>query len=473
MGSILRPRVIRPSTSRPLPYFDAVIAPEPLRICPIGDSITVGYTDNPVWTVPFEFGYRSGLYARLTDANVSFQYVGASPEPWNGASGTVANTPDPDLRTVDQDHHEGYGGMGTAFVLSNIAGWIAADQPDVILLQIGINDIGNGSTAEPSAVESNLSNIVATAVSVSPQTRLIVAQITPYSGYTEAIVKYNNYIANELVPYYSGQGYLVSTVDQYASLCFPGTTSIDASLFSNGINHPGPAAYDRMAQTWFDGLQQLYFVLQPPTVEANPEPATATAFVGEPITFKAGFISDEPMSYQWQKIVNGMTNVVAGATGTSLTLSDLQLTDSASYFVVASNELGIASSMPAALSVSDLPAADGNLITAIATETGRGAGTFIPGWDAVTDQSLIAGQSPSAASGDFSLEVSGRSVDLLTAGDQRRLDQNSRYIRIHHEHQLCNLRKWRRGWIIAYLHPARIGVRLRHYQYHGVWRLGR
>ena len=54
----------------------------PLRIMPLGDSITAGYTDNPHWTVDFEFGYRSGLYTRLTKAGYDFTFVGGSPEPW-------------------------------------------------------------------------------------------------------------------------------------------------------------------------------------------------------------------------------------------------------------------------------------------------------------------------------------------------------------------------------------------------------
>lgn len=29
---------------------------------------------------------------------------------------------------------------------------------------------------------------------------------------------------------------------------------IDPALFSNGINHPNAVAYDRMAQTWYNGL---------------------------------------------------------------------------------------------------------------------------------------------------------------------------------------------------------------------------
>lgn len=400
-----------------LPFFDPIITPTPHRICPVGDSITAGYTDNPNWTVPFQFGYRSGLYTRLTNSLIPFQFVGTSPEPWNGASGTVTNTPILDLRPLDQDHHEGYSGQGTAFFLSGIGNWLALDQPDVILLMAGINDIPSGSTAEPTAAEQNLSNIVATVVNSRPTTHVIVAQITPYSSYTAAITKYNNYIGNILVPAFAGQGKLVTLVNQYTNLCVPGTTNIDASLYANGINHPSAVAYDRMAQTWFTAIQSLDFTLSPPFVVLATQPATATAFVGEPITFAATFNGKQPMTYQWQVINGGVTNDIPGATNATLTLTNLQLTNSAAYCLQASNSLGVATCAAGSLLVSNLPAAVNNRVTATAAETGRGSGTFIPGWAIVTNQSLIAGQAPSSATGNFSLEAPGRSVNSLTAGD--------------------------------------------------------
>jgi hypothetical protein len=401
---------------RALPFFDPLVA-LPHRICPMGDSITAGFTDNPNWTVPFNFGYRSGLYTRLTNNQVNFQFVGTSPEPWDGVNGTVTNIPILDLRSVGQDHHEGYGGQETSFVLTNISNWLAADQPDTILLMIGINDIPNGSTAEPSGAELNLSNIVATVVNNSPNTHLIVAQITPYSSYTAAITRYNNYIGNVLVPYFASQGKLVTMVNQYTNLCLPGTTNVDASLYANGINHPTAIAYDRMAQTWFAAIQSLYFTLSPPSVALDAQPVTASALVGEPITFTATFTSDEPMTYQWQVISGGVTNNIPGATNTTLTLTNLQLTNSGGYCLQASNGLGIATCAAGTLTVSNLPAPVNNVVTAIAAETGLGIGTFIPGWVVVTNNSLIAGQSPSSAVGNFSLEEPGRSVLSLTAGD--------------------------------------------------------
>lgn len=152
----------------------------------IGDSISVGYTDNPTWSVPYQFGFRSGLYDRLAKNGTEVRFAGGSPEPWDGKFGIPTNTPTLDLRADNQDHCEGYGGQGTAYIRANIASWLALDAPDLLLLMAGINDIAQGSTTEPTGAEQNLSNIVFTVVNNAPNSRLIVAQITPYSSYTLA-----------------------------------------------------------------------------------------------------------------------------------------------------------------------------------------------------------------------------------------------------------------------------------------------
>jgi hypothetical protein len=226
-----------------------------LRIMPLGDSITAGYTDNPDWNVPFGFGYRSGLYTRLTNAGYSFQFVGGSTEPWTGIDGTVKTVSAPDLRKVNQDFHRGYGGAHVADLANNVVNWLNTDNPDVILLMAGINDIGRGSSGSPTAVEAKLKNLVQTIVTTRPNANLIVAQITPYAGYTDSIVQYNNYIKNTLVPIYASLGHRVTTVDQYSNLLTGGT--IDPALYANGINHPNGTAYDKMAQTWFNGIKTM------------------------------------------------------------------------------------------------------------------------------------------------------------------------------------------------------------------------
>ena len=50
-------------------------------------------------------------------------------------------------------------------------------------------------------------------------------------------------------------------------------------------------------------------------------------------------------------------------------------------------------------------------------QTGSGSGIFLPSWTVQTNDSLIAGELPSVASGNFSLEAAGRSVAALTTSN--------------------------------------------------------
>jgi hypothetical protein len=153
-----------------------------------------------------------------------------------------------------------------------------------------------------------------------------------------------------------------------------------------------------------------------PVVATNTLPVTAADVVGSEVTFTAGFSAGSPLTYQWQKISAGVTNSIPGATTTTLVLTNLQLADTASYQLQASNAYGVAVSAPGSLTVNGVPAPVKNVITAMAAQTGTGSGTFTPSWNLMANNSLIAGQFPSTAIGDFSEEVSGRSVNSLTAG---------------------------------------------------------
>lgn len=241
-------------TASDSPNWTFTAADQPLRIMCMGDSITVGYTDNPGWTNhPFEFGYRSGLYSALNNAGYNFLFVGGSTEPWTGISGDPTNggtyTPPLDLREFGQDGHRGYGGKAASYLNSNILTWLASDDPDIILLKIGTN----------SQDQSGLDTLVNTITTTKPDCHLIIAQIMPKFGYQQGIVDYNTYIRETLVPNYQAMGRKVSLVDQYAPFLTNAAdlTSIDQSLFSNGINHPDNDGYDKMALVWFEGIESL------------------------------------------------------------------------------------------------------------------------------------------------------------------------------------------------------------------------
>ena len=227
-----------------------------VRIMCLGDSITVGYTNNSAWTVPFAYGYRLSLYTMLEDVYPGkCIYVGLSPEPRNGVYG------DPDasgrssfaLTEIGHDNHRGYGGQGTGFVLPRISSWMSQDAPDVVLLMIGINDITAGSTGEPSTVESTLQSIVTAIYTANSLAHVIVAQIFEPSTPTPAIISYNTFIRDTMVPTFIAQGRSIATVDQRAAL-LNGAPATSAELFSNGINHPWSDGYTRMAAAWFTEL---------------------------------------------------------------------------------------------------------------------------------------------------------------------------------------------------------------------------
>jgi alpha-L-rhamnosidase len=64
-----------------------------------------------------------------------------------------------------------------------------------------------------------------------------------------------------------------------------------------------------------------------------------------------------------------------------------------------------------------------SVIITTTNQTGSGSGTYLPPWTVVTNGSLIAGQRPSSMSGNFSMELPGRSVYSLTASNSLALTQ--------------------------------------------------
>src|SRR5579863_1836945 len=126
-----------------------------LKIMPLGDSITFGTPD------PGYGGYRHLLSMLLANDGYAIDFVGSER---NGKSGPA---------------NEGHPGWTISQIKDGIdsQGWLATDQPDVILLHIGTNDIrgGNGGAAP-----DNLSILLDDILTRLPRTRVIVAEIIPF-----------------------------------------------------------------------------------------------------------------------------------------------------------------------------------------------------------------------------------------------------------------------------------------------------
>ena len=128
----------------------------------------------------------------------------------------------------------------------------------------------------------------------------------------------------------------------------------------------------------------------PPSILAQPQDQTATA--GANVSFIVAASGSSPLSYQWQ--LNSAP--IAGATASSLVVTNLQDTQAGTYRVVVSNPFGSATSSNAQLTVLPAPpcatppaglvswwAAEGNALDLAGTNNGtlQGAATFAPGLD--------------------------------------------------------------------------------------------
>ena len=107
-----------------------VAAGAPLRIMPLGASSTVGA--GSVATA----GYRGPLQELMATDGIAVDLVGSQQ--------------DGPARVPDRDH-EGHGGWTLADMLPQVAGWVRAARPDVVLLHAGTNDLIQGVSGRAAA----------------------------------------------------------------------------------------------------------------------------------------------------------------------------------------------------------------------------------------------------------------------------------------------------------------------------------
>jgi hypothetical protein len=197
----------------------------PLKIMPLGDSITFG-TPNPSYG-----GYRHLLGTLLTNDGYSFDFVGSQ----QSGDGVL---PSP--------NNEGHPGWTILQIKNGIdsRGWLETYQPDVILLHIGTNDLRpriGGAAAAP----DNLSTLLDDILARLPQARVIVAEIIPFApGPDQDHQAYNASIPGIV----ASKGPRVSIVDMQNVL----HPSDYADRF-----HPKAGGYDKMARAWERALRPV------------------------------------------------------------------------------------------------------------------------------------------------------------------------------------------------------------------------
>lgn len=199
-----------------------------LRIMPLGDSITDGYTVSG--------GYRVPLCQMLIAAGYRVEFVGS----------VTNNNPAP----YSELHHEGHSGYRIDQILSGLPAWVqSAGEPDIILLLIGTNDYGQRH--DPAGAIDRLDELMAEIVALRPQARLVVANLLQRTDdrMANAAIQgtFNPGVAS-LVKQYAAAGRRVYFTDMCSALA--------ASDLADGL-HPNSAGYARMATNWFGVITKI------------------------------------------------------------------------------------------------------------------------------------------------------------------------------------------------------------------------
>jgi lysophospholipase L1-like esterase len=230
-------------------YAAVASAQSPIKIMPVGDSITYGYSSTGVTA------YRRLLYLDLSDSGWSVDFVG--------------NLENGSPNDFDRDH-EGHPGWTAVNVGDYIYGWLEdqdgiSDQEPVkiVALHIGTNDIENGRSAADvrSAVNHILDRIDQYEQDYGTDIIVLLARIinrndiltgSPKSQITSQF----NDLLNDLVAARSGDRVLIVDMEKGAGIDYRRDSSkpyTSGDLYDNF--HPNDSGDQKMAAKWFgDGF---------------------------------------------------------------------------------------------------------------------------------------------------------------------------------------------------------------------------
>ena len=192
-------------------------APPVLRIMPLGSSSTVGA--GSLGTA----GFRWPLEILLARDGIAYDMVGSQ------QSGPAA-MPDRD--------HEGHGGWTMARMQPLVAGWVTRQRPDLVLLQVGTNDLNSG--LPPAVVAQGLDTMIRTIRSASSAGVIVAGVWAPLRSRLAARAEYAR-LSADVAARHRAAGEPVTFVDT-STLLGPGDVA-------DGL-HPSASGYRKIAVMW-------------------------------------------------------------------------------------------------------------------------------------------------------------------------------------------------------------------------------
>lgn len=226
----------------------------PVRIMPLGDSIT----GSPgCW--------RALLWNKLQSTGfTNIDFVGTQPPQGCGIP-------------YDGDN-EGHGGALASGIVSQnqLPGWLAATNPNIVLMHLGTNDVWNGQT--PTQILASYTTLIGQMRANNPNMIVLVAQIIPMNPSNcttcaQGVVNLDAAIPAWATSLSTAQSPIV-VVDQW-------TGFNDATDTVDGV-HPNDSGNQKMSDRWYPPLAAalggtpVTSTTTPPTTTTAP-PTTTTA----------------------------------------------------------------------------------------------------------------------------------------------------------------------------------------------------
>ena len=224
----------------------ALALARPLRILPLGDSITQGGRDGRP-----EYSYRYPLYFLLKDAGYDVHYIGSL------RGGLNPDFVWPDYHGVPFDPiHEGHYGWKTGAVRDHLAEWMKTytAPPDVVLIHLGTND--QSSKDYQTDIITPLTQIITRLRAANPHLIVLVAHLPFNGGAALQIRPLVEKMAKDLTTRKSP----VVTVPIYR-----GWHENPDDIYSDTFDwaHPNVKGQEKLAGDWFTALQPYLKPWQP------------------------------------------------------------------------------------------------------------------------------------------------------------------------------------------------------------------
>lgn len=246
---------------------NGISAQDNIKILPLGNSITVGYTDG-ILPVEKQTSFRFGLYYQLLNAGYNFDFVGSEMSGWayftDCQHAGINGFRDQYMVRLLQDGYD----LKRSVQLVNPPGpYLDVYDPDIILLHIGTNDITHETYPGTSNVEAVLNLIdeyeIRAGKEVPVFLALIINRMHGFSLRTETTYFNDQIRAMAEARIQNGDKIVIVDMENDAGLEY---TSADMTDYL----HPNSVGYNKMAMLWFNSIKS-YFNQAPEIIPPIPD----------------------------------------------------------------------------------------------------------------------------------------------------------------------------------------------------------